>query len=427
MEEKIKSVLINIIIGDAFGSILEGLSKGHIKSLCQREMLSSGFIEPDRTIIKNRKWRKPGLYTSISQFMIITALSMGRKGFNRSGFLEKIRISLNEEDSTSGIFRHPGPVEKSVMENAGVADISSGKSIISTARIIPSSVPLIFTQKGRLPDIRDILSYVTIFSNDSLTAAGILIFTALIYHFLFRKCEIKEIKQESIEIIAQTRKNVDLNSPLLFKLGLNPLNIIKDIDRYLHILESMREINENDAVEKIICSELNKTMKTPVKRASIDNPLALLPYSLHLAVKNQNPHNASMEAAMEGGAASSLGAITGALTASILGKSAVNEILLKNIENRKRILKITDSIADMNIKEQLFYEFITTEASLTRNEILEYHSRIKNLKEKQKKNLTRREKENKLTGHVVESWTKTDKAKWKKQKKKINKQSHKKI
>jgi ADP-ribosylglycohydrolase len=427
MEEKIRSTLINIITGDAFGSVLEGQSRGHIKSILKKGNIPSGFIEPDKSVIKNRKWRKPGLYTSISQFMLITALTIGRKGFNRRKFLETVRNSSDLEDSEYGIFRHPGQMEKGFIERGEGADTASSNRVIPSSRIISSSTPLVFTPKGEFPELSDIVSFSTMFTNDPVTIAGVLIYTTLTCRFLCSEDVTKDIKQESANIIRQVRNHADDNSSLLFEQGLNPLNIIKDIDRYHHIMESIIGIDENDTAEEIICKELNKTLKTPVKKASIDHPLLLLPYSLHLTARSTNPPTAAIEASMEGGASSSLGAITGALSALIHGKSAVNDILLKNIENRKRILKIIDEITDKNIKKGLIDEFLESEASLTQNEILEYRSRVKNLKQKEKKSLTRKEKEKRLTDHVVESWTKTDKAKWKKQKKKIEKQTHKKI
>ncbi len=427
MEEKIKSIYINIVTGDAFGSVLEGLSKGHIKSIIGHGKNPGSYIEPDRITIKNRKWRKSGLYTSISQLMLITALTMKRKEFNRTEFMTRIQAATDLEGVEYGIFRHPGPVEKTFIEKEKNTLFFPSDCKIPSSRIIPSSTPLVFINKGRSSDINRILSFATIFTNDPLTTGGLLVYTALVYHFLFNKDLVKDIKIESVEVIRQTLNHLDDNSSLLFKYGYNPMTIINEVNRYLNIMELIKEINENHKVEQIICSELNKTLKTPVKRASIDNPLSVLTYSLHLAGSCLNPESASMEAAIEGGAASSLGSITGALSASIYGNKAVNDTLLKNIENRKRIIKIIDSLADMNIKEQLLDEFIESEVSLTKNEILQNTSLVKNLKQKQNKKLTRKEKEKRLTDHVVESWTKSDKAKWRKQKKSIEKQKHKKI
>jgi hypothetical protein len=66
--------------------------------------------------------------------------------------------------------------------------------------------------------------------------------------------------------------------------------------------------------------------------------------------------------------------------------------------------------------------FFQSESSLTRKEIEEYQSKLKHYKKPEKLTNNRKTLEEKMAQHIVESWTKTDKAKWKKEKKQFNKE-----
>ncbi|HPY02020.1 MAG TPA: hypothetical protein PL161_02230, partial [Spirochaetota bacterium] len=67
-----KDILKSIIAGDALGSVFHGLSEGHI-----RANFTADEIYPDtiKALKKNESlWRKPALYTSVSQLSVIAAV-----------------------------------------------------------------------------------------------------------------------------------------------------------------------------------------------------------------------------------------------------------------------------------------------------------------------------------------------------------------
>ena len=78
MGDVTSAIILSVIAGDALGSPLEGMSRGHIKS-CFGPL--SGYADPEPALKgKMDRWKKPGLYSSISQFMLMLGMSCSGKG-----------------------------------------------------------------------------------------------------------------------------------------------------------------------------------------------------------------------------------------------------------------------------------------------------------------------------------------------------------
>ncbi len=73
-----------------------------------------------------------------------------------------------------------------------------------------------------------------------------------------------------------------------------------------------------------------------------------------------------------------------------------------------------DSVLKEKITEEIIQDFISGEASLSAKETEEKNAKLKHVKIKIKKKKSRHEMEKELSNHVVESWTKFDRAKWRK-------------
>ena len=94
---------------------------------------------------------------------------------------------------------------------------------------------------------------------------------------------------------------------------------------------------------------------------------------------------------------------------------------MRDLANKKKISAIIDQIAGEKDRSSIITEIYNNEPGLTIKELEEYRAKNKNIpvvKEKKKK--TRGEIESELSKHVVENWTKLDKAKWKKERKNSN-------
>jgi hypothetical protein len=123
-------------------------------------------------------------------------------------------------------------------------------------------------------------------------------------------------------------------------------------------------------------------------------------------------------AVREGGASSSLTAVSAALTTAY-HEVQMPEIYADSIVNKKRLSIIIGWIAEDKNRTSIIPEIYASEPGLTLKEIEEHKSKNKNNPvSKEKKVKSRGEMESVLSKHVVESWTKMDKAKWKKERNK---------
>ena len=83
---------------------------------------------------------------------------------------------------------------------------------------------------------------------------------------------------------------------------------------------------------------------------------------------------------------------------------------------------VLDALAAGAVSPEALDDFIRSEASLTGKEQEELKARLRHTKKKQRSGpRTRAEKEKELARHVVESWTKYDRARWKKERQRHDK------
>ena len=121
MDTSARNVILATVIGDALGSAVDGLGKGHIRAHF-REI--HDYIDPEPALKgKMDLWRKPGLYSSISQFMLLCAMAAARRGPCRDAFIRLCADASGSGNTGSGfgIFRNPDAVEKNFIArvNAG--------------------------------------------------------------------------------------------------------------------------------------------------------------------------------------------------------------------------------------------------------------------------------------------------------------------
>ena len=124
-------------------------------------------------------------------------------------------------------------------------------------------------------------------------------------------------------------------------------------------------------------------------------------------------------AANEGGASSALASLSGSITTAFHGLY-LPEILETELINKKKINSYIELISEGKNRASIITELYLTEPGLTLKEHEEYKSKIKKqpVINKKKNKKTMSETEAGISRHIVESWTKLDKAKWKKERKK---------
>ena len=414
-----KNVLLSAIIGDALGSGVEGFTKGHIHAH-YRNM--DDYIDPEPAL-KGRveMWRKPGLYSSISQFMLILSMACARREPCIEYFSRCVAGSPEIAGYGPGIFRHPDGVEKKFISRMKDEREKSEAPANPSVRIIPALLPLSLRTNSEMEHMAEVITYVRLFTHDMPTMASALLFSSLLRTLMRGNSTTFDPMRISPEISSACADAIESNSAVIFALAVNPGALIQEIQSLGTILLGLAAADTLQTAEQIICASVNKKLKTPVTRATVNMPDALIPYSLAVSTFHRGDPSLLFHAAAEGGSAASLSSLCGAISAC--GREPfIPENLLRNLVNRKKILSLADCLYGNAAPAGLMDDFMRSEASLTAKEQEELRARLKHGKNRPvKKHLTRSEKEKKLARHAAESWTKLDKAKWKKEKRRHEK------
>lgn len=419
MNSSTKNILLGIIIGDALGSGVDGFTRGHIHAL-YRDL--DDYIDPQPALKgKLELWRKPGLYSSISQFMLILAMACARRGPCIEYFSRCVALSPDIPGYGPGVFRHPDGAEIKFINRMKDGGQKSEAPPHPSVRIIPALLPLSFRNNSETEQMADVIAYVRLFTHDMPTMASALLFSSLLRTLVRGDSTAFDPVPKSIETSSALADAVESNSAGVFALAVNPGALIQEIQNLGKILSGLPAADTLQGAEQIICSFVNKRLKTPVTRATVNRPEALIPFSLAVSTFHRGDPSLLFHAAAEGGSAAALAALCGAISAC--GRDPVApENLVKNLVNRKKILSLVDCLDENAASAGLADDFMRSEASLTAKEQEELRARLKHGKNKpSKKRMSRSEKEKTLARHAVESWTKLDKAKWKKEKKRNEK------
>lgn len=413
MSGSLEAVFKGAITGDAAGYTLEGLKKNHIRAVFHE---ISGFTDAAPALKHGmEKWRKPGLYSSITQFMILAGACTEKRFFNTEKFKDAIINAPELPDLDYSYFRDPGAAEKFFISNAGVPAGEKPRFSHPCARIIPASIPALLAGINSENLIIPVFRYVSMFTADIPTAIS----SALLVHIVdgFNTGNTGPLLEQAISSSETVSSYFEDNQHQLFELGYNPDYVMTDAKRISAIIQKISLSGSISSAEQIIITEINKSLKTPVTRASVNLPFTLFPFALSIAAYTPDPSGVFLSAAAEGGASSALAAIAGSLACAKHG-SCIPTALEEGLVNRKKILSMIADIAAGRNREQTIKELSSQESSLTKKEHEEFLA--KNRKSVRKKPSAAEKKQSRpedvLSKHVVESWTKLDKAKWKKEK-----------
>lgn len=420
MKNRIKGMMLGIIIGDALGTPVHGMSKGHISSVFNR---IESFVDPLAALQgKKERWRKPGLYSSISQMMIlISAYTISHKKEFWKNLLEIIKNDHGAKHNEYGIFRHPGPMERDIIEKIKTENSTSNQKIFSYPN---SSIAIILSSFAlkKLNSTRDLilsaLRFSSMMNQDIHSITGALIYIDVLKSILnsneaFDHYALFSLfKNTPLSIYEEIEQKISAD---IFEIGFNPETVLSSIELYSSIFHNIEYAKDKDDAENRICLYLNGFLKNNITRATVDHPLSIIPFAFFLVANClEKPSEILFTAVNEGGSTSILCALSGALTGAIFGTEWIPENLIESLVNKKRILGIVDSISSGKISDVQIQDFVESEASLTIKELDEKTAKLKHIKPKDKIKKQRKDKEKELSKHVVESWTKADKAKWRK-------------
>ena len=417
MSSNTPTIMLSIIAGDALGTPLDGMSKGHIGA-CFGEL--SGFADPEPALRgKMDRWKKPGLYSSISQFMLLLGMSCLRKGPCIDPFLRCLSESPALAESGYGIFRWPDAVESDFIARCKDRKKAAAPAGYPSTRIIASLAPLAFRRAATHDMLAETTGFLRLFTADLKTLAA-----GLVHAFL-----LKTLSEGGSAGTDPVRSAASCASALadmiasdcpsqIFAAGANPDALAAEVRWLAEILASVAGADSPGAAEGIICTHINRCIPGRITRATVNMPSALFPYAVAFTSFHRNDGQILYRAAGEGGSSASFTAIVGSLAASCDKAASVPEELIQGLINRKKIVSIIGILTAGASDPALAEEFLGAEASLTHKAEEELRARTRHMKKKpEKKSPSRANREEALTRHIVESWTKIDKAKWKKERK----------
>jgi hypothetical protein len=405
METKMRSIIHAAIIGDALGTPLDGLSKEAIKSYF-KNLRTYADISFDKHMRK--RWKKPGLYSSISQFMLL-ASAQSSSHLRGSGWIKTACfMAPPSSDFPYGVFRAPGSAERQM-----ISSITGGPAKIQVpcSRIVAISAGA--SLSGRMLFER-VIRTVSPFSSDEYTIAG-----SLIYASFLSESAAAENPTELPPIMAllDTTKGVLTRTEEaiqhIFDLGFNPDRIIAAVKEFHDLFIDL--VGKNSEHEKIIIRHVNTILKSPATRATINHPLAILPFSAVLSGKYITSDEPLLEIAREGGSAAPLCSIAGGILASVRENNFISEELQNGLINRKRVSGLLKDIDPLSKSPYDLEDFIKNEYLLTLKEAEELRSINRHGKKPEGQKKAKSDQMSRLAEHIVESWTKLDKAQFKKE------------
>jgi hypothetical protein len=408
------NLLKNLLYSDVFASPFQNMSAGHIKTGYKRESVYFDNREAQKDHLD--RWRMPGLYSSIMQ-MSILSYYIGKEKITETNKIEEIIVQIfNSPERAFETLRFPtGCIRNFVLPyNAEIQKVNIYPCSVSV--LLTSVYSAAIAPKKITP--AQLFFFLAIFTCNSDCAAAVLFFDTVV-----RRLEYSEslsyyaISEDSInEIIS--KKNEIL--PAAFSFGINSDSVEKSIHHLLIIMSYYSKYDIIEAQDKHL-NYVNTLFQTPVKRLTIDHPLILIPFAISLAEKSKEDSAYLPEmCSLEGGETILLSCLTSILRNDIdiseFDKKYQNRLVNKNL-----ISKTIDAIVKSRVPIKQIIDFFDNENKLTEKENETRLSITKHVKkktkEKPKKSKITREQE--LSQHIVESWTKRDKSRWKKERRRM--------
>lgn len=417
--KKLAAAMWGAILGDALGTLFNGMSKAHVRAVFKT---ISNFIDPMPALKgKEHRWKKPGLYTAPSQMMLLLGIisPLRNKAVRIQSIVAQASIVAEFE---WGIFRHPDPLLSDFIKRCRIAQDETFPNSHQTSMMHPS----IFTSflasplQMRHNLIRICTEYARFFTIDEWTLSYVAIMMQIVHQLIQEEVNQKNL----VEFIIDTAKSTAywfIEHPAeLFSMRLNPESFCQKLRECVAAFEILKSVQTIEEAEQKICAHAASHFPNPITRASIAHPLLIVPYACsHFCFANTHSNHPIFNAAVEGGSSGLLASMVGLLVGAHAGFPDIPSTLKENLINKNEIERIINALCENHLSTLQIESFINSEMKLTKKEIEERNARLKHIKHKEKKKKPSPSSDEKLTKIVVESWTKLDKAKWKKQKKKL--------
>ena len=416
MNEQAFSLIMGLLIGDAVGYPLGSLGKGHIRSTLGSV---SGLTDPAEALKGHiERWKKPGLLSASGQLSLCAAAASRGRELSSAQLSTAIGSSGEGGISGTGPFRTPSRALRAYISNAYGAQIIAAPAV-SAAMLPVCAAASIAVSVNRSLDGGECAAFTASLGGDADTAVA-----AELLSLVIEQCVhggdfpgISMFSSAADGMLDWCRSH----EPVLFAAGFNPVTAIHSAQEISQLFRSLEGCASLTAGEEIIVNAVNRRVKTPVTRATVDHPFAVLPFAVLLAQLNRGlPLQALFRAAEEGGESAALCSLVGALLCSENDPLEAFAAVFTSLVGRRELQPLAERIAAGTASPKEIAPYLSAELSLTSKENEEREARMKHGKvSAPPRKKDRREQERSLTKHVVESWTKADKARWKKERRRM--------
>jgi hypothetical protein len=401
---KASSLVQASLAGDAPGYPLDGIRGPHLRAVFPE---IRGIVDPEPALQgKMNRWRKPGLYSAQGQLQVL-ALSSGRG--HDPGFLMDAALEKGRDDR--GIFRTTGG---------------------HLERLLVSRKERTGPFPGPGPSLEACALGVALLDHDRpldalfswLEALHVDTWSAAVSCFVLCSLlpgedtsSLSLLSEASLEMIRE-------NQPLFFDRRFNPDEMLRRGENLHEMVRQIDRTGDLDESFALILEAAAREIDPGIKKVLPAHPLPALGFLL--ALRKFHLHegiSAIYRALQEGGPTVFTASMTGVYLA--LQGTDMDEIT-GNLANRRELMALIAGLTPGRWKEKELKSYIDSESGMTLKEDEERKSKLRNAREPEpgkKKSQARKKKEQiqRMTDHVVESWTKADKARWKKERKKLGK------
>lgn len=393
------AILESIIIADAFASPLDNLSAQHIKATFGDV---TEFVDPTPALKhKLNLWKKPGLYTSLSQYCILLcAINSQNYTYNH----QLVINFLHSLGDSSVYFRHTPQILHNLNNTF---DAPTAELLV----FIPS---LLFCKRESTP--QNLLHFILAHNKNAATCVACTFFYLLLKEIIGRQLSILHPELVN-DVSSQMALLIQQHSASIFEHGANPQVVTQAANDLYALMTTLPFASDEATFTQHVLNYANKWSTNSFTRLTVNHPFAILSFAFYCSYST--PYNAVFSHIHHGGRVSVLLPLIAAISAALYGPDSIPEHLKETLINKKRIYQLLQFLHESSITMNYLTEFFQNEMKLTQKEKDELESKLKHskhIKEKPKKPAA--DKHNAMTNHVVESWTKLDKAKWKKEKKK---------
>lgn len=403
--------LSRIIICETLTLPFDGMSSGHIKT----HFDTINEFTDTASALKNKMhlWQKPALYSCISQTILLISSLTTIKDMNPQTVLNIIETNNTIENYNYSFLRNPDFLLKRTIDNASSSP-HENENIESLILPLTSAAQRIFFPIENASILNSILEYILFFTSNEET-----IVFSIFMNFLIEaltKPTPGNFLDLSIISADETILFCEDNQPLFFEKKINPDNIISFAKTIKNLFLDL--IKDPSNYNNIILNYLNSQTKNNVTRITVEKCISVIPHAIIIASGNVQENLQSI--IKKGGSSKYTSAYYGALSSFQNMNDIYPKTLTETIINKNNLFDFIDKITNSKIKFSDVNSFFESEIPLTKKMIDELNSHNKKGKNIVKKKTKKKylSKHEQLSRHVVESWTKVDKARYVKEKRK---------